>query len=67
MRDPLYLATAHFVIATGRSSIPTLVSTILTQLELGGVIDPYSVPSVVDPLLPHCLPVDPDPNPEASP
>ena len=48
-RDPLYLETAHFVVATGRSSIPTLVSTILTQLELGGVIDPYSVPSVIDP------------------
>jgi len=53
VRDPLYLETAHFVVATGRSSIPTLVSTILTQLELGGVIDPYSVPSVVDPLLPN--------------
>lgn len=49
VRDPLYLATAHFVVATGRSSIPTLVSTILTQLELGGIIDPYSVPSVIDP------------------
>jgi shikimate kinase len=49
VRDPLYLETAHFVVATGRSSIPTLVSTILTQLELGGVIDPYSVPSVIDP------------------
>jgi shikimate kinase len=49
VRDPLYLETAHFVVATGRSSIPTLVSTILTQLELGGIIDPYSVPSVIDP------------------
>lgn len=49
VRDPLYLETAHFVVATGRSSIPTLVSTILTQLELGGIIDPYSVPSAIDP------------------
>jgi shikimate kinase len=49
VRDPLYLETAHFVVATGRSSIPTLVSTILTQLELAGIIDPYSVPSVIDP------------------
>ncbi|MEO8806007.1 MAG: shikimate kinase [Burkholderiaceae bacterium] len=52
LRDPLYSQTAHFSIATGRSSIPTLVSTILTQLELAGVIDPYSVPSVVDPPAP---------------
>jgi shikimate kinase len=49
VRDPLYLETAHFVVATGRSAIPTLVSTILTQLELGGIIDPCSVPSVIDP------------------
>ena len=48
-RDPLYQETAHFVVATGRSSIPTLVSTILTQLELGGIIDPYSTPSLIDP------------------
>jgi shikimate kinase len=53
VRDPLYLEAAHFVVATGRSSIPTLVSTILTQLELGGVIDPYSVPSMVDPSPSH--------------
>lgn len=53
VRDPLYLDTAHFVVATGRSSIPTLVTTILTQLELAGIIDPYSVPSVVDPLPPR--------------
>ena len=51
-RHPLYSETAHFSIATGRSSIPTLVATILTQLELAGVIDPSSVPSVVDPPMP---------------
>ncbi len=50
-RDPLYRETAHFQIATGRPSIPTLVTTILTQLELGGVLDPFAVPSVVDPLV----------------
>ena len=53
VRDPLYSQTAHFAIATGRSSIPTLVTTILTQLELAGVIDPYSVPPLVDPLPPR--------------
>ena len=39
-RDPLYRQTAHFVIETGRPSVPTLVNMILMQLELGGVIDP---------------------------
>lgn len=49
-RDPLYRETAHFQIATGRPSIPTLVTTIVTQLELGGLLDPFAIPSVVDPL-----------------
>lgn len=39
-RDPLYLETAHFVIETGRPSVPTLVNMILMQLELAGVIPP---------------------------
>ncbi len=39
-RDPLYRETAHFVIETGRPSVPTLVNMILTQLELAGLIDP---------------------------
>ena len=52
VRDPLYTLTAHFSVATGRSSIPTLVSTILTQLELAGLIDPNTIPSVVDPPAP---------------
>jgi shikimate kinase len=38
-RDPLYLQTAHFIIDTGRPSIPMLVNMILMQLELAGVID----------------------------
>jgi shikimate kinase len=50
-RDPLYQQTAHFVIATGRTSIATLISTILMQLELAGVVDFYTVSSPVDPLL----------------
>lgn len=35
-RDPLYRETAHFVIETGRPSVPTLVNMILMQLELAG-------------------------------
>jgi shikimate kinase len=46
-RDPLYRRTAHFIIETGRPSVPTLVNMILMQLELAGVIDPQRVPSPV--------------------
>jgi shikimate kinase len=48
-RDPLYRATAHFVIETGRPSVPTLVNMILMQLELAGIVDPMRVPSPVAP------------------
>ena len=37
-RDPLYRETAHFVIETGRPSVPTLVNMVMMQLELAGVI-----------------------------
>jgi shikimate kinase len=37
-RDPLYRETAHFVIETGRPSVSALVSMILSQLELAGLI-----------------------------
>ena len=37
-RDPLYRETAHFVIETGRPSVPTLVNMILMQLELAGLL-----------------------------
>ncbi len=37
-RDPLYRETAHFVIETGRPSVARLVSMILMQLELAGVL-----------------------------
>ena len=46
-RDPLYRRTAHFVIETGRPSVPTLVNMILMQLELAGIVDPSAVPSPV--------------------
>lgn len=39
-RDPLYRETAHFVIETGRPSVPTLVNMIVMQLELMGVLPP---------------------------
>jgi shikimate kinase len=48
-RDPLYRETAHFVIETGRPSMQALVGMILMQLELAGVVDPASVPSIVQP------------------
>jgi shikimate kinase len=39
-RDPLYRETAHFVIETGRPSVPTLVNMIMMQLELTGSLPP---------------------------
>ena len=39
-RDPLYRQTAHFVVETGRPSVPTLVNMVLMQLELAGVLPP---------------------------
>ena len=37
-RDPLYRETAHFVIEIGRPSVPMLLSMIVMQLELAGVV-----------------------------
>jgi shikimate kinase len=39
-RDPLYRRTAHFVIEAARPSVPALLSMVLMQLELAGLIDP---------------------------
>jgi shikimate kinase len=47
-RDPLYRETAHFVIETGRPSVPTLVNMILMQLELAGLLDAGQVPSPIE-------------------
>ena len=52
-RDPLYRRCAHFIIETGRPSVPTLVNMILMQLELAGVVDPAQVPSSVVPPRPY--------------
>jgi shikimate kinase len=46
-RDPLYRRTAHFIVETGRPSVPSLVNMILMQLELAGLVDPALVPSSV--------------------
>ncbi len=37
-RDALYRETAHYVIETGRPSVPTLVSMLLMQLEVAGLV-----------------------------
>ena len=34
-RDPLYRGTAHFIVETGRPSVPSLVNMVLMQLEVG--------------------------------
>jgi shikimate kinase len=52
-RDPLYRHTAHFIIETGRPSVPSLVNMILMQLELAGLVDPARVPSSVEPRPPR--------------
>ena len=38
VRDPLYSETAHDVVETGRPSVSMLVSIIVMQLELAGVV-----------------------------
>lgn len=40
VRDPLYRSTAHFVIESIRPSVPALLSMVLMQLELAGLVDP---------------------------
>ena len=47
-RDPLYRDASHFIIETGRPSVPTLVNMILMQLELSGAIGPNDAPSPID-------------------
>jgi len=43
-RDPYYQAAAHFVIETNRPRIPTMVTMIVTQLELAGLL-PIETPT----------------------
>ena len=44
-RDPLYRATAHFVVETGRPTVPTLVNMIVMQLEMADMIPPGQPPA----------------------
>lgn len=39
-RDPLYRRTAHFVIEAARPSVPALLSMVMMQLEVAGLLDP---------------------------
>ena len=47
-RDALYRQASHFVIETGRPSIPALVNTVLMQLELAGLLNLSRAPSPID-------------------
>lgn len=48
-RDPLYRQAAHFVLETGRPSVPTLVNMVLMQLELGGALPLAEAPTAAAP------------------
>ena len=48
-RDPLYRRTAHFVVEAMRPSAPAMLSMVLMQLELAGLVDPGQVPSPTEP------------------
>lgn len=44
-RAPLYEATAHFIVDTGRPSVTRLVNMIQMQLELAGIVPSQPVPN----------------------
>ena len=46
-RDPLYRRTAHFVVESARPSVPGMLSMVLMQLEMAGLVDPGQVPSTI--------------------
>ena len=48
-RDPLYRRTAHFVVEAVRPSVPAMLSMVLMQLEMAGLVDPGHVPSPIAP------------------
>jgi len=48
-RDPLYRRTAHFVVEAARPSVPAMLSMVLMQLEMAGLVDPGQVPSPTGP------------------
>lgn len=55
-RDPLYRRTAHYTVESVRPSVSALSSMVLMQLELAGLVDPATVPSGIDPVLPPRAP-----------
>ena len=44
-RDPLYRRTAHFVVESARPSVPALLSMVMMQLEMAGLVDPGHAPT----------------------
>lgn len=48
-RDPLYRRTAHFVVEAARPSVPSLISMVMMQLELAGLVDPARLPLPTSP------------------
>ncbi len=49
-RDPLYRQVAHFIVETGRPSVPALVNMVLMQLELAGLVPVPPAPPSTAPL-----------------
>jgi shikimate kinase len=47
-RDPLYRRAAHFVVETPRPSVPALISMVMSQLELAGLVEPGQLGSAAD-------------------
>ena len=43
-RDPLYRRTAHYVVEAVRPSVPALISMVMMQLELAGLVDTVESP-----------------------
>ena len=48
-RDPLYRRTAHFVVEAARPSVSAMLSMVLMQLEVAGLVDASRVPSPLAP------------------
>lgn len=48
-RDPLYRRTAHFVVEAARPSVSAMLSMVLMQLEVAGLVDASLVPSPLAP------------------
>ena len=51
-RDPLYRATAHYVVETGRPSVHSLVNMVLMQIDLAGLAAGRGEPALRDGMQP---------------